>query len=475
MLTVHHAHPITIVSNLWRVLYLIIIPLLRGFFNALNGDFAGWVRGAWIDILIFIAMLALAVWRWRRVSYTLQDDGIQIVSGFLRRHYTRIPMDRVVTMSLIHSFFLRPFRAVYLRADTIGGSFKDADFTILLSPARAEEVMALMRQPPEPEKRDYAPQVKSVLALSFLTSNSLAGVVFISTLITQSGKLLGRGFSNALFGTVETATRHLASGIIPPAAALLAALLLAGWLIAFLRSFLRYKNMLVEKRRHSLSIRGGVFSHREYFIDARDINFLDIRQSLSTKLLRLYSLYISAVGYGKQKDDISCVIPTERADVFRYHQDRLFPGFSPADRDIAPEQRVVFRFIGAPLFCCVAIPVAMLVLIWLFPHWRSFLLFVFLMCMIPAIMLLTVNILDFRTGGVSFDGSKYTLRYSSGLYLHTVIIPQNKVVLLQLRQSPLQSFGESCDLLVYTVAEGVSLHRCRGLRKESLRSLLKIS
>ena len=59
----HRVHPITILGNLWRVLYLIIIPVLRGFFSALGNNLAGWLSGAWADILILLLMVAIAVLR----------------------------------------------------------------------------------------------------------------------------------------------------------------------------------------------------------------------------------------------------------------------------------------------------------------------------------------------------------------------------------------------------------------------------
>ena len=469
-----HAHPLTILTHLWRVFYLTIIPVIRGFMGAVRGDFSAWLRGAWIDIGILLIMVAGAVWSWRRVTYTLEDEGIRIASGLLRRHDTRIPWDKIVTLSVAHPFFLRPLRGAYLRADTLGGSFKDADFTILLTPRQAAQVWERL------EERDasvsgkvYTPSTSSIVALALLTSNAFAGVVFIATLVSQSGKLLGQEFSERILGTMETLTRQLAFGI-PYSAAMLAYLLLFGWLYAFVQSFLNYKNMRVFRRRHTLLIRGGLLTRREYCIDAGDINFLDIRQSVSTKLLHLYSLYISAVGYGKQKDDISCVIPTAKGEVFNTHHHQLFPGFDASPRQLTPK-KTIFRFIGQPLAWCLGSPAATALLCWLFPGWRSFILFLGLMLLAPGLVLMVVRLLDYRTSGVSCDGISYTLRYSKGFYIHTVIVPKGKVVLVQLRQSPFQRRNGSCDLLVYTQAEGRSVHTCRGLPLHELQDFFHIN
>ena len=472
----YHAHPLTIFFNLTRVVYLILIPVMRGFVGALRGDFAAWLRGAWIDILIMLLMVLIAVWRWWRITYAFDGRGISITSGSYYRRYTRISWNKVTTISVIRPLSLSLFHAVRLRADTLGGSFKDADFSILLTPKRAEAILCLLREPRLPDSpKDYVPPTRSILALALLTSNSFAGVVFIATFISQAGKLLGNEFSQRLIGTVEEAARTFSFGFISPAAAVLALLLLAGWLIAFVRVFVRYKNMSVSRRRNTYSIRGGVLTHREYSIASGDVNFADITQSLFTKILRLYSLYISAVGYGKQKDDISCIIPTENETRFGHYLETLFPGLRPSPRQFAPPRTGFMRFLAQPLVPCLAIPLAMGILLYLFPDWTSFILFVCLMSMLPSLIFLLVRFFDFRTGGLSFDGKNYTMRYSKGISLHTVVVPADRIVLIELRQSIWQRFGDNCDLYISTMAEERSVHLCRNLRAKELRGLFHLN
>lgn len=472
--TRQHIHPLTIFANLWRVLYLTIIPVLRGFFLALRGNLGQWLQGAWMDILVFLLMIALAVFRWWLVTYHFDAEGIAIDLGWLLRRHIHVPWERITTTSAVESFYLRPFRAVRLRADTLGGGADKADFTILLSHEQAERILERGRgqgsgRPP----REYVPQTSSILALSLLTSNSLGGIIFMATFISQSGKLLGNEFSDLLIGTFEEAARLLAFGL-PPAAAATSYILLSGWLIAFLLTFLRYKNFVVSRSGGTLNVSGGMFTRREYCIRYSDINFIDIRQSVATKVLNLHSLYISAVGYAKQKNDISCIIPTENRRVFSLNRERLFPAFSPTHRQIAPKITGFMRFTGVALFICAAIPLATWLLCRHFPGWRSFILFVGLMLMLPALFFLIVRIIDFSTAGIARSGKFYTLRYSKGFYLHTVVIPEDKIVGFELKQSPIQRLTPNCDLIVYTRAETRFSHCCRNLNKARIQEFLHI-
>lgn len=460
-MTVYRAHPITIVGNLGRVLYLIIIPVVRGFAAALQDGLAGWLSGAWVDILILLLMIGIAVLRWWRVEFWWDNDLVHIKKGVIFRNYIRIPWQKIITVSATRSFFLRPFRAVRLRVDSMGGSIKDPDFSIVLRPETAGQVLA--HQGVESKNGGlYTPHTSSILALSLLNSNSFAGVVLIATFIMQGGKLLGNNFSQMIIGTFEEVARTLAFGI-PPAAAAIAYLLLGGWLVSFYRSFIRYKNMAIFQQGGILYIRGGVITKREYCVRYEDINFIDIRQSLTTKLFGLYTLFISAVGYGKLKEDISCLIPCEGEQRFKRVRLRLFPDLSPSLATLRPEKSSIMRFIGPALASCLGIPLVCVVTGYYLESWRSFILFVGIMAMIPSGFFMAVRICDFLTSGASRNGDVYTLRYSKGFSLHTVVVEQGKIVQVLLRQSLLQRLGGNCDVLVFTRAEGVSMHTCRNL------------
>lgn len=469
------AHPVTIFFNLGRVLYLIIIPVLRGFVTALQGGFAKWLSGAWADISIFVLMLAMAVAAWLIVGFRFDDEEINVRSGFFMLRHTHIPWKNVTTISIVESVYLRPFGAVRLRADTLGGSFNNADFSVLLSRRKAQALIENRKAfAGKPLGRIYQPSTGSIVALSLLTSNSFGGILFIATFISQSGKLLGAEFSEMLIGTFEEASRNLAFGI-PPAAAAIGYALLVGWFIGFLLTFFRYKNFTLTRQKDNLNIKGGLFTHRDYLIRYADVNFITIRQSVLTKILKLYSLYISAVGYGKQKDDISCIIPTEREPAFHESCARVFPRLAPSARQYHAVFRGIMRFLGQPLSFCAGVVLAIALFTWRFPSWNSFILFVGLMLLVPALLFLSVRVLEYKTGGFSSSDGVYTIRYSKGFNLQTVVIPVENVVQVELRQGFIQKFGPYCDLIVSAKAEGHSRHFCRNVNKAEMMRIFSLS
>ncbi len=447
---------------------------MRGLISTFHGDFNKWLHGAWVDIFVFLLMIGIAVMFWLLLKFRFSSTEIEIWQGLFNRRHTVIPWKNVTTATFDANFYLRPLHALNFRADTLGGSFKKSDFSILLTIKQSISILQSSHlAEDEAFGKVYQPTTLSIVALSLLTSNSFGGILFMSALISQSGKLLGDEFSSRIIGTFEDATRRLAFGV-PPAAIALAYILLLGWLIGFSILFMRYKNFSVTKYLNTLGIISGVLSKKEYKIRVTDINFVDIRKSLVTKLLRLNTLYISAVGYGKHKNDISCIIPAENARRFTKSQKELFPNFSPSPKQFFPERHGFMRFVGKPIAALASIAAALVVFSLLYPDLRSFVLFVGFMAFVPATFFLIVCIFEFRTGGVAFENNCYTLRYSSGFTLHTVVIPKNKVVCVELHQSFFQKKGPYCDLIISSRAETRSLHCCKSLVKSDLIKLFEI-
>ena len=473
------AHPMMIFQNLWRVFYLLVIPVLRGFLTALQGSLASWASGAWLDILVLLYMIAVSVLSWRRCVYEYDDEGIQVSSGLFLIRRTAIKWRRVATLSCRAPFFLKPFRVALLRADTVGGSFRDADVNLWLHYESAWLIRSKYQSlrpegaPAAGAPQRYMPSTSSILAFSLLNASSLGGMIFLATLISQSGRLLGGEFSDMLIGTFEEAARTFALGV-PPAAAAIAYALLIGWLIGFLLTVTRYQNLRLGLENGKLMIHSGFFTNRDYVIDSTQINFLDIRQTVTTRLLGMQSLYLSAIGCGKNKDDISCIVPTSGSTHLLRELSRFFPGLSPCPLALRPFRKGFFAYLYPALFGIGGIAAACAAALSLFPGWSDFILFTALMLLVPAGLFLAVCIIDFRTGGIGRREEIYTLRYSRGFSLHTTVIPADKIVKIAVRQSLWQRARGNCDLTLYTLAERRSLHKCRNLPLSGVRELFSL-
>lgn len=472
-------HPISIIFYLYRFLYLLVIPLIRGIAVAFRGGLLDWLSGAWLDLIILALIFTLAHQKWLRFKYDLDNSMLYYTFGIFVHQQGVIPLARVCTLATQQHFWLRPLRVVKVRVDTIVGSKGQADLELYLHKAEAERFLLLHRRSAqdagEPVIAEARPRLSELLFLSLFTSNSLIGIVFISTFISQAGQLFGRYLADLLTYYFGELARHLTNGLaplmaiftiifqIPPIATGIALVLLGGWLIAFTLNLLQTKNLHVRRTPCSLLVSGGLLTKKEYSIPIGQIQFIDVRQSLLTRLIKLYSVFLNATGMDKERSDISAIIPFSTKSRCHKQLTELLPEYSPTPRILKPNAGAIMKFIIMPLWPCVLIPLATLLGMRLLPMWEGIIRFCGLMLTLPSLWWLGVRLLDFLSSGISRAGDYFTLRYSELYYLHTVVFTADKISMVNIRQSILQRGDAKCDLVVSTRAEGSSTHHIRNL------------
>lgn len=468
-------HPITVLLRLRSFLFLIILPVVRGFVSALQGGLAAWLSGAWFDLLILACMLALSILSWRFTAFGWNEEGFRVTIGLVRRRTVLIPLRSVSTLSVVHSFYLQPFHAAYIRLDTLGGGARNPDIDLVVRLRDGLDLAGYhqVRQA-RTETAPYRPRLPSLLVWSLMSSNSFVGILFLSTFISQSGKLLGEEFSHALVGTLHDLALTIAIGI-PPAAAAIAIALLAGWFIAFLLVFLRYKNFSVRRRDRQMEVSGGIGTRREYLIDLAQVNYADIRQNILVRIFRLYSLYISAAGFAKSKNDVAALIPAERGEPFFRLARELLPELEAAKINLRPVRGSFFRYLMPAVSITAALPVLFVLLIRLFPRWIEFLAFVGLMFLAPAVLFLLTRISALSSAGLGKGENSYTMCYSFRYILHTVVLPNHRVACYEIRQNPFQSRKNACDLVLYSYSERRKTHRCMQLPLDQTERMMGLS
>ena len=459
-------HFISLFQMIWRFLFLLIFPAARGFLTALTGgNISEWLDGAWKDILIIAAILFLAFAQWWNLRYRWDSSGLSLRRGVLFQRRLFIPAQQIITMSLTRPFYLKPVGGVVLRVDTWAGAGSTTDIALTLPRRAALAILANRQrhlQQADFSPREYHPKGLYIACLAAILSSSFAGVIFFATFISQTGSLLGQEFADRITGTFEQITRAIAWGI-PPATVAVAYLIVFGWLYSFARNLIRHKNFVVRRWKHELLIESGVITNRSYSIRLDQINYIDIRQSLVTKLLGLYSVFVNAVGYGKEKNDISAMIPANPWPRLQRHLHFLLPEFVSSPRQVKPNPGSIFRFLLDPLIPTVSIPVVGSVMAMLFPSWADFTYSIVWMAMVPCLWFLSVRLLDYLSSGIGRQGDIFTLRYSRGNQLHTVILPKSRISQVILRQSPIQAFDRRCDVLIDSLSEQKTRHHLRNL------------
>lgn len=449
-----HPHPVYIIESMSRFVLLLLLPLLRGLLS-LRSSVLIWLRGAWFDLAVLFLILFLGFAVWLSSSCCVLEDGIRIVTGIFRREDRFLPYAQLSSLRYEKPFYYIPIGAVriYLDTDAGAGSRSDARLTLRKKDAeylfrKATRWLSATRA----VKRVYQPKWLYIAALSLITSNTLTGALFFWTFFTQAGRIFGTEFQDTIYTGLTDLANFLAFGL-PPAAVILAYVILGGWLISFLMGLVRHRGFSTTRKGNTIQINTGVIIWRKYLLQVDRIHLVEIRQSLMTKLLGLYSVFVRCTGYGKQKNEVAVLMPAADRQEARRNLKLLLPEIKRGERTLRPRAQTITRFLLIPTLLIVAIGLLFAVLIRLLTSFGDTLLFVGIMAELPAVWYLLVRVASFFHTGIGLSDGVYTCFCTYGFRFCTYALPKQKVARFTFRQTIFQRWFGFCDLLLYPYAE----------------------
>lgn len=471
-----HSHPVNILENTSRFLILLLFPLLRALLTIFlsGGSLYAWLKGAWFDIMTLLLIVGLGLIAWFQYGFRLEDDGIRLKKGIFLVKYRFLPYRKLSVLSVERPWYLLLFRAVRVRADTDGGIPTLPDFSITV---HKDEIPSLIRLANAPfvnyseMKRVYLPKNMNIALLSFVASNTLTGVIFVSTFVSGAGKVLGGQFENRLLQQLTALSQTLAFGI-PPAAAMLAFVILGGWLVAFVLNLIRHLRFSATRQGGSLNVVSGLITRREYWLAVQRINLIELHQTLLTKLFGFYSAFVHCNGYGKEKDELSVLMPSAESTDLTRNLELLLPEIPLCKPKIRPKIKYLSRFLIPPVTWIGVVSALWLAASWLFPYLNEILWYMGLMAEIPCVWYLLVKIVSYFHTGVGVSENAYTFCYTYIYRIKTIAVPKQRIVRLQIRRSLFQVMSGCCDLVIYTYSEGHKRHVVPNLEFNEARTIM---
>ena len=364
-----HMHPISVLENIWKRLFLLLIPLIRGVAFIFSPEgFRAWLSGAWLDILVILFILTASYINWRCKTYQVEANQLIIRTGVLIRRESCIPKKAIATLSESIPFYIRPFRAVRVYVDTDGGLAQRVDVKLTVR----EKDMPVLQQLQDAKpvapflKRGYSPRWYEVAFMSICVSSALGSAVYAALFIRQAGKIFGEDILELLRFRLEHAAEYLI--FIPQTAAILAIVILGLWFLGFMRNYLYYMKFSVYRQGDRLMLRHGLFVRSESVCRVNHINFIDRRQNLLSRMFRLNMVFIQCTGYGKVQQKMAAVIPAATNKATRIYLKLLLPEFQETPVQIRPMRRSAVRYLWSPLAGITAvIAVFYFILPWLIP------------------------------------------------------------------------------------------------------------
>ena len=472
---IRHQHPVKILKYSSKNLWLLLLPLARGLYATqldVNKMYE-WLKGSWFDILVVIFILATGYVRWYFSNFSIDKSGISSYSGVIVRATTYIPYKNISSVTAEYKFYLRPFRAVSVSINTNAGFFGSVDMSVLMSYDDWREAQKKLNFPASSEnvKYIYKPRWFETVFFSLVFSNTISGVIYVVTFLLQTNNMVIKIIEKYFTDTVNQVTAKYAKGI-PPLIVGIVILIVAGWLLSFIINVLRYSGFIIRKDNNNLHIRTGVLTRRKHNIRLEKVNYVDLSQSLLTKLCSVVSLNVSCSGYGADKNEIPVFVPVMTRSQVQNTLKILLPDFSAfrsTDCESRPKPTTFFRYIWFGLVLSLIFPVAYFVISGLLKaEIKSFGLFLMIMAGIPCVMFLVAKITDFFTAGFTVSGNGLYLRYGSGFQFHNILASKEKLVRVRITQNPFQKISRTCDVTFNLCSESESGHKIRSLRYDDV-------
>lgn len=451
---IYRQHPLSIVHAFWKYIFLLIFPLLRSLV-LIRQSFVFWLSGVWFDLLILLVIVLFGFFQWYFTTFKIQQKGLYFRKGIFFHSEQYIPYANLSSVGIDRPFYLRPLHIVRLKLETDAGSRKNPDAKMLLHRDLAEEIVSLSTvylTDTGTVTKSYKPRAAYIAILSLITSNTLTGVLFVSTFITQTGKILGQSAEDLLVYYMTRLTQLVAYRL-PPAAAVLACVILGGWLIGFLINLVNHLNFYTARKGGCLYARAGILVQREYHMAVDEINCLTLRQSFMTKLFGFYSAMISCTGYGKDKNELAALLPAVDSQGLRQSLHLILPEIQPCARLYKPPTRTITRFLIPPCTTLLCTLAGFLLLHHFFPEFHELILYLGIMVHIPIVWWLFVKITAFFHVGIGIRDDVYTFRSTYAYAIYTTVVHKNKIARVEVRRSLFQKMAHCSDVIIYTYNE----------------------
>lgn len=481
----NRSHPINILEKTSRFLILLTLPLLRavisGIMAIIQGDitliqwFYEWARGSWFDILTLCTIIFLGFSSWFRYVYNLSDDGILIRQGVLFPRFRFISFNKISVITIENTYYLRPFKAAKLSADTDGGGVKHSDFEITMRRKQVEELIQLMKNATIRKnvlKKVYLPKNFHIAVLSFLSSNSLTGVLFVYALVTGASRIFGQEVEDHFVEQITHYASFFASDKMPIMTAVLTFVIVIGWLISFSKNLVRHLKFSAIRHGGLINIESGVFTKHQYYIATKRINLVELRQNISTKIFGLYTTSIHSNGYGKKKDELSVLMPAGSNRDITENLQILVPEIPFTKREIQPKLKYLTRILMPTTACMVATLYLTNKGKHIFPDFSQFVSYLGLMGVIGFGMYFVVKVISFFHTGIGASNKTFTLYYTKGLQIKTVSVPKKRIVKTKIKRSIFQLSAGSCDVIFYTASEGTVRHKVANMNYNEAKQII---
>nr|WP_295972817.1 PH domain-containing protein [uncultured Bacillus sp.] len=430
-------HPISAVTSCLKQIKEMIFPLIILFVVGKNDD-GGQMWFIIVSAISILFPLFTGILTWIRFTYRIEEGELRIESGVFVKKKRYIPFERIQSLDFSEGLLHRPFGLVKVKIETAGSaslSEAEAELTAITKQEAKEiqDALSLIKigQAISPvgeelkEEKDNLYQITPNQLVLLATTSGGVGVILsaLTAFVFQFDEMIP-------YKKIYNEFQHVIANGVAFVSIIVLLVFLVAWVLAFIRTLLKYANFTVKNAEGDLIISRGLLEKRQMTIPINRIQGIRISENLIRQPMRLATVYVESAGGSLDKESKSTImlLPIVKKKDIPALLQSILPDYNLKPEVKPVPQRACRRYMIRGLFFPVLAVLA--ALIFLRP-WG------YLSVLILPLAALWAY-LKYRDAGWGIEDLQLTLTYR-GIIKNTVMMKKNKVQALSIKQNLFQA------------------------------------
>lgn len=460
------AHPLMILNYMKPFLFILIIPLIKGIiqyilYKRATGILA--METAAAAVIILIGLL-----KCRSFSLVCDKNGVKITDGIFIKKVSYISVSKLSSVQTVQNLLDAVLGAVTYCVNTEAGKKGKPDFKYKLSLKDSNSVSEVLYG-----KSDYTAVRFSALKVAVMaatTSSAVTGMIVGVPIINKAGKLLGIALNNILFEEINNVSDQVKSPF-PPIVNAITLILLLGYAVSFVYSFLKYINFSLFLEEDKIEVRSGFFVRNRTSFKKSTVNDVIIDQTPLMRVFKRYAMKVSVGGYGNSKSETAVLVPSERRGTIKRQFQAYFPFLIPDGKLLHASRNKLTksRFLFFPVLYLCLLTAAAIIPAVIFPNFTRLILFLYSVGATVIAYYAYLCIFDYRFGKLRIGKNIYAQGIKGFSTYEFYCLAQNVGEIKIIRTLPDRNYG-TCNVTVAVRSESADSVTVRHLDYKTVKT-----
>ncbi|MBR4123758.1 MAG: PH domain-containing protein, partial [Clostridia bacterium] len=419
------------------------------------------------EFLVFGVIIAIAALRCMAFRVSCDNDSVYIRTGILFIKRCEIQISKLSSVQTARNPFDVIFGSVTFRINTEAGTYKRSDFEFKLRFSDAKELSKMLYGGEEVSKQRFSPIKVAIMAAA--TSSAFTGMIIGVPIINRAGNLLGIALSEMLLDEINNVSAKIETHF-PPIVNTVSLVLLLGYAISFIYSFLKFVNFRVIMGEKKLEVCSGFFTRVRTAFKRSSVNDVKIEQTALMLLLKRYSLKVSVGGFGDPKSESQVMVPSGRYGEIKKDFSFYFPFLTPQSNYIEPKRSLLnqSRFLFWPSVLLIVVLAVSISSAIIFDEFTRFIFFLTFVALCFVFYYAYISLLEYKNGKICF-GNNVLVQSKRGLRTCEMYCPKEKIGQIRLLRVFTDFYYKTCKVRITLCSESADSIQLRHIDYETAK------